>query len=665
MKKVLSFTLALVLMLSAIIIAPAASAATEDLAPVGAEQELCESGATMDEAAPTGAIEFFDWGKASFYAIITSSDGRYVSSDGSVISTVRYDDEKTHADTVWQFTKVYDGVYTITGALYKQRMEVENNNTYSGARIRLGAAGTASGQMWQIIKYGNPTGAQTYALTPMCATDLALQQDSYYIYNSNLSVRSRSYTSAQLFNIFETDPLYPDITSIKNSVKGQTIAWSAGDGKASSYRVYIKNADKWEKLADVKGTTYLNTAVKSGKIYTYTVRALNAKGKVTGSYNTDGVKKKYYATPAIKLSNTAKGVKVSWDKVTGAKYYRAYRQESGKDWQPLGITENTSWTNTKVESGKKYSYTARVCDKDGNVLSAYKGKSITYIAAPKISKIAFSKAGHVIKWKKSAGAVKYRVFLQSGKNLIKLGDTTKTSFTYKYAKVGVKYTYAVRCISKDAKSYTSALGATKSFKSLKAPTGIKLEKYGSSIQIDWNRRGGTQKYRIYYRYKSSAGTSSWSQWYELGDREQSEYNHYAFYSPYGGRKYQIGVRCITDDGTALSAMSTSSTMRYAQAPVISGSRWRICTAGDYVSFSWNSSPGAYKYRVYMWQNNKWTKMTEQYSNTYYYYTYPSGTFRFAVRAIDSEGHNLSILRTIRMEQHGRNGGTYYTSLEYI
>lgn len=659
MKKILSIILALVIALSAAVIAPVSFGAVQI-------DDLASMGATRDEA-PAGTAEPVNLTDDGFYAhIIQASSGKYITSDGANVYLNSYANADASKETLWRFDKLTDDVFTLTNYRYGTRMDILNGMNADGTNVQLWDANAATAQMWRLINSGVVNGLQTYLFVPMCATSTALDIAGGSVADgTNVQIRRQNGSAAQQLAIVYPAAPYPEITSIKNSRTGQTIGWTDTCSKAASYRVFIKSGDKWVKLADTKDRTYLNTSVKSNVTYTYTVRGLDKKGKLIGAYDHTGVSKKFYATPVVKLTNTAKGVKITWAAVKGAKYYCVFRKNADTDWDPIGVTEKCAWTNTKVESGKKYSYTVRVADKNNNVLSAGKGKDITFITAPKISKIAFSKKGHVIKWKKSKGAVKYRVFVKSGSKWNKLGDTAKASFTYKNAKVGVKYTYAVRCISKNGKSYTSALGASKSFKSLKAPTGIKLEKYGSSIQIDWNKRGGTQKYRIYYRFKSSDGKSSWTEWYELGDREQSDYVHYSFYDPYGGRKYQFGIRCITNDGTALSAMATSSTMRYAQAPYIYESRYLICpNADDYVSFSWNSVPGAYRYRIYMWQDDKWKKMTEQYSRTYYYYTYPYGTFRFAVRAIDSEGHNLSILRTIRMEQRGRNGGTYYTSLEY-
>ena len=75
-------------------------------------------------------------------------------------------------------------------------------------------------------------------------------------------------------------------------------------------------------------------------------------------------------------------------------------------------------------------------------------------------KLKNTKAGVSISWKKSAGAVKYRIFRKTGSGKwAKLADTAKTSIVDKTAKNGKTYSYTIRCISKDGKKYTSGYNA--------------------------------------------------------------------------------------------------------------------------------------------------------------------------------------------------------------
>ena len=60
------------------------------------------------------------------------------------------------------------------------------------------------------------------------------------------------------------------------------------------------------------------------------------------------------ATPKIsKAESVNGGVKISWGKVKGAEKYRVYYKGS-KGWTRLADTTSTSYTDSKVSSGKTY-----------------------------------------------------------------------------------------------------------------------------------------------------------------------------------------------------------------------------------------------------------------------------------------------------------------------
>ncbi len=171
------------------------------------------------------------------------------------------------------------------------------------------------------------------------------------------------------------------------------------------------------------------------------------------------------SAPKVKgVSNTTSGVKITWGKVSGAEKYRVYYKTGSGGWKKLTDTTGTSYTWKNAKSGTKYSFTVRCVSKDGKkTVSSYdtKGKSLTYLAAPKVSKVAKVTGGIKITWGKVSGAAKYRVFYKTGNGgWKKLVDVKGTSYTWKNAKSGTKYSFTVRCISANGKSYTSDYNTT-------------------------------------------------------------------------------------------------------------------------------------------------------------------------------------------------------------
>ena len=260
----------------------------------------------------------------------------------------------------------------------------------------------------------------------------------------------------------------PFITQVSNTATGMQIKWDKVNG-AAKYRVFYKanNESTWHKAGDTTSTKYTWTKAKSGTNYTFTVRCITSDGKsYTSDYDPYGLGLKYIAAPKLSsVSNTATGVKISWGKVTGAAKYRVFYKANGEStWHKAGDTTSTSFTWTKAKSGTKYTFTVRCISKDGkSFTSGYdsKGKTITFLSAPKISSLSKTSSGIQIKWGKVTGAVNYKVFRKTaGGSWQAIGTTTSTSFVDKTAKKGTKYTYTVRCVSKDGKTYTSGYDST-------------------------------------------------------------------------------------------------------------------------------------------------------------------------------------------------------------
>ena len=250
----------------------------------------------------------------------------------------------------------------------------------------------------------------------------------------------------------------PKISKAESINGGVKISWGKVKG-AVKYRVYYKGSKGWTRLADTTSTSYTDSKVSSGKTYTYTVRCINSFAtKFTSGYDSKGKSVKYISAPKItKAESVNGGVKISWNKSKGAEKYRIYYKGS-KGWTRLADTTSTSYTDSKVSSGKTYTYTVRCINSSATKFtSGYdsKGKSVKYISAPKITKAESVNGGVKISWNKSKGAEKYRIYYKGSKGWTRLADTTSTSYTDSKVSSGKTYTYTVRCINSSATKFTS------------------------------------------------------------------------------------------------------------------------------------------------------------------------------------------------------------------
>ena len=94
------------------------------------------------------------------------------------------------------------------------------------------------------------------------------------------------YNSTGWTNLFLAPPA---ISSISSKDNGLLLKWEDVNPD-STYRVYRKIlGGSWEKVADVAGTSYVDTAFPKNKVCTYTLRCLNAKAnRFTSYYNNSG-----------------------------------------------------------------------------------------------------------------------------------------------------------------------------------------------------------------------------------------------------------------------------------------------------------------------------------------------------------------------------------------
>ena len=175
-------------------------------------------------------------------------------------------------------------------------------------------------------------------------------------------------------------PVAPIISKLENTTSGIKLSWNKITG-VYGYRVYQKTSNGWKRIKDTTSTSFTDSAVSANQTKTYTIRCIDKKGNTISGFNSKGWSKKYTAaTPKItKLTNTSKGVSVTWNRVTGVYGYRLYRKYAGGSWTRVKDTTSTSFTDSGAKKGKKVTYTVRCIDKKGNTISDYNktGWSIT------------------------------------------------------------------------------------------------------------------------------------------------------------------------------------------------------------------------------------------------------------------------------------------------
>lgn len=283
---------------------------------------------------------------------------------------------------------------------------------------------------------------------------------SWQNYNNSQKKNSleKSYSMFKYKNVIANK--YPTVNAHATN-NGAQITWDKISG-VPKYRVYKKVNGSWQKVGDSTGSSYVDKSAKAGNTYVYTVRGITSDAKqFMTDYNKNGKTLKFLSTPQIsKMEIVSGGVKLTWNKLSGAGKYRVYYKSNGTgSWQNLGdVTENSASLYC-YGSGNKFTYTIRAISADGKqFFSGYNtsGKTIKYVYDPKITSISNTSKGVKIAYTKPAGTEKFRVYRKTaGGSWGKIADTTATSYTDGSAKNGTRYYYTVRCISSTGKSFQS------------------------------------------------------------------------------------------------------------------------------------------------------------------------------------------------------------------
>lgn len=219
--------------------------------------------------------------------------------------------------------------------------------------------------------------------TYVAKTTSTLYRDTNVKHNSTYTYTIKAYHGANVssFNYSGVSAKYitAPTVAVKNNISGVALSWDKVSG-ASSYYVYRKagNAKSWTMIATVTKTNYVDTTVKSGTVYLYTVKAY--VNKALSGCNLNGWKTYFLSTPKIVSAlSYPSGVNIRWERVAGATWYAVYRKGTTGTWTRIGTTTgNTKVTfiDTTAEKNKRYTYTVKACY-GGYMSSYYTGEKVT------------------------------------------------------------------------------------------------------------------------------------------------------------------------------------------------------------------------------------------------------------------------------------------------
>ena len=466
----------------------------------------------------------------------------------------------------------------------------------------------------------------------------------------NVNLNNKNYTSENgiwydknktkiiLYPYNKKDSAYTTPTSLKELCNGYVGSYGTLLDNSNLKTVTIeKNVAKIDDYAI--GFVFDFDNYKINKVKDFTVKGY--RGTVAESYAKKNsfnfvALDKTLQTPSIsKLENTSGGIKISWNKVSGAYGYRVY-QKTSNGWKRIKDTTATSYTDSAVSVNQTKTYTMRCIDKNGNTVSGYnsKGWSKKYTpVAPTISKLENTSGGIKLSWNKIAGVYGYRLYYKTSSGGWKrFKDTTATSFTDSGVSPNRTETYTIRCIDKNGNTVSgyNSKGWSKKYTPV-APTISKLENTSGGIKLSWNKIAGVYGYRLYY--KTSSGG-----WKRFKDTTATSFTDSGV-SPNRTETYTI--RCIDKNGNTVSGYNSKGwSKKYAPvAPKIS----KLTNTSKGVSVTWGKVAGVYGYRLYRkYDGGSWTKVKDTTAASYTDSGAKKGKkVTYTLRCIDKNGKTIS------------------------
>lgn len=393
----------------------------------------------------------------------------------------------------------------------------------------------------------------------------------------------------------------------KNLAQGISLSWNA-DSSASLYGVYRTQGKNKTLLARVSKTSYTDKAVKNAESYTYSVVALNKKGKTLSKSNDDSITR--LSRPAFtSYSNTVSGIKLSWTKSEGATFYRIYRRTgSSKKWKHVAKISagSLSYTDKKVSPDSSYTYIIKGYTSDSVSCTSSRLKA-DFTKSPEITKILSNKKSLSVYWQKDPKAVSYEIYRTDADSAkLRLYKTVKadtTKLTDSNVTLNKKYGYAIRSVNKSGKK--SALPSAVYCVLMKAPQITSVQNASDGVKLKWKKSSSASSYNIYRR------TADSDAWKKIGSTKSLSLTDK---SVSNGKKYFYTVRAVYNK-TQSTYNKEGVSICFVSAPTKVSVKFVSKTSSK---ITWAGNKSATSYNVYRRHEDstEWTKLASTAKTSY-------------------------------------------------
>ena len=231
--------------------------------------------------------------------------------------------------------------------------------SYSSGKVKLTWNNKSEADHYRIYRSTSKNGTYKYLgkSTGSSYTDSNVSADKTYYYK----ICAAGYQGSTLIKSTESD-----VKSISTVIPVKTVTLNHSSlklvcSKSRTLKATVKPSAAEKKAAWKSSNTSIASVSSSGKVVGKNV------GTATVSASAGGVKASCKVTiipGTVKLTSaekhSKKQVKLSWNKIRSANYYRVYRATSKNGtYKRIGSTTKLTYTDSTVKSGKTYYYKIR------------------------------------------------------------------------------------------------------------------------------------------------------------------------------------------------------------------------------------------------------------------------------------------------------------------
>ncbi len=314
-------------------------------------------------------------------------------------------------------------------------------------------------------------------------------------------------------------------------------------------------------------------------------------------------------------SVSASGAKISWKGVSDVKGYVVYRSEKPDgDWEDLGKTTDTSYTDSKASSGKAYYYAVRAYKLQKGIFNidkidtdrnrdysdyAVSEKIITYPAQVKGIKTTKVGASSVtLAWDTAGGAKGYQIFMldNATNEYKKIATTSKKTYTVRDLSERTSYKFKIRAYHKlNGVTYGSYSGEFSVTTSLADVTNFRLSKSGTTTYtITWDANNKVAGFQL-SRYDK--GDADWKV-VKFGNSTTTTETSYTVSGLTDGGYAKYRIRTYITEGEKTTYGNWSEELVGGTLPGAPTGLRLAANTDNGVSITWDYHEGAAGYEVY-------------------------------------------------------------------